>query len=281
MSSSTRSDVGDVPAASHTAAAAAMPARPAILDDTLVMAGRSIRVVSRTPAAVLSATFMPIILLLVMTASFSKVVLPGGSYGDYVNHVLPLFAVMGMIFSSVTTGVAAHRDLHSGMDNRLRTLPVASSAPLVGRIVGDATRNLLTLVVLGGVGVALGFRFRAGMVPALSTVGLALVFGFAFACIAVAVAARASSAEAMVSALNGLLLVLSFLSNGFVDTDDLPGWAQPVATLNPVSSVVDAMRALTQGGATTGPVLEALAWSIGLSAVFGSLAVVAYRRTHR
>lgn len=254
-------------------------ARPAPLADSLVMTGRAIRVVARTPTAIVASAFMPLILMVVMTISFAKVVSPGSTYADYVNQVLPLFAAMGMMFSSITTGVTAHADLHSGMEARLHTLPMAPSAPLIGRIAGDATRNLFTLLVLGAVGAALGFRLRAGVPAALAGVGVALLFGAAFAWLAVAAAIRAGSAESMATALNGPLLVLSFLSTGFVPADDLPGWAQPLARNSPVSATVDAMRALTQGGATTGPVLRSLAWSAGITAVF---ATVAIRRTrHR
>lgn len=262
------------PAVGHSAA----PPRPAFVSDSLTMIGRSVRVVVRTPAAVLSATFMPVILLLVMTASFAKIVAPGAGYADYVNQVLPLFVIMGMAFGSVSTGVAAHRDLHSGMDARLRRLPIAPSAPLVGRIVGDAARNLGTLALMFAVGGVLGFRFQAGVLAALGCVVVALALGAGFAWLAVAVAIRASNAEGVVQLLNGLLLVLSFLSTGFVSLDDLPGWAQPIARANPFSAGVEAMRALSQGGPTTAPVLRSLAWSAVLVAVFSVIATRTYRR---
>ena len=155
--------------------------------------------VVRTPAAIVAAVFMPLVLMVVMTAGFAKVVNPSGSYQDYINQVLPLFVVMGVAFSAVTTGVAAHRDLHSGMENRLRTLPIAPAAPLAGRIIGDASRNLITLVVLGLAGAAIGFRFHAGIGGALGAVALALLVGSAFAWLAVAAALRASSAESVTS----------------------------------------------------------------------------------
>lgn len=248
-------------------------ARPALVGDAVVMAGRSMRAVVRTPAAIVAAIFMPLVLMSVMTISFAKVVRPDAGYGEYIDDVLPLFAAMGMMFSSVTTGLAVLRDLESGMDARLRTLPVARSAPLVGRIVGDGFRNLVTLVVLGLVAVALGFRIHTGVLPAVGAVVVALLFGTAFAWIAVAAAVRARSGEAVTAALNGVLLVLSFLSTGFVPAEDLPGWAQPIARVNPVSVTVEAVRVLTQGGPTTGPVLKALAWSIGLAVGFAALAV--------
>jgi len=247
--------------------------RPHLVGDALVMTQRSIRVVARTPASVVGGIFMPLILMLVMTAGFAKVVIPGGTYSEYIDQVFPLFVAMGMMFSSVTTGLAAHRDLHSGMDARLRTLPMSRSAPLIGRIAGDATRNVVTIVVLGAVAAALGLRFRAGVPAAVAAVAIALAFGAAFAWLAVAAAVRARSAEAVAAALNGLLLVASFLSTGFVPAGDLPAWVRPIARNSPVSATVDAMRALTQGGPTAAPVLRSLAWSVGLTAVFALAAV--------
>ena len=249
------------------------PARPNLVTDTLAMTGRSIRVVVRTPAAIVAAVFMPLVLMVVMTAGFAKVVNPSGSYQDYINQVLPLFVVMGVAFSAVTTGVAAHRDLHSGMENRLRTLPIAPAAPLAGRIIGDASRNLITLVVLGLAGAAIGFRFHAGIGGALGAVALALLVGSAFAWLAVAAALRASSAESVTSMLNGVLLILSFVSTGFVAADDLPGWAQPIARNTPVTAAVDAMRGLTQGGPTADAVIKTLIWSAALTVVFATMAI--------
>jgi ABC transporter DrrB family efflux protein len=252
--------------------------RPSVFGDTLVMAGRSVTVARRTPTTMLTATFMPAILLLTMTAGFAKIVNPDGSYADYVNWVLPLLVMMGVMFSSINTGIAAHQDLESGLHDRLRTLPIAQSAPLVGQIVGDAARNLVTVVVVGVLGIALGFRFDTSVFSIIGFFVLPLCAGVGFAWLAVAVAARAATAESVESQLDAGLLVLSFLSTGFVPKHDLPGWIQPVAQVNPVSSVVEAMRALAHGGAVAGPLVWSLIWSAALTTVFGMLAVRAYRR---
>lgn len=258
-----------------------MTARPDVFGDALAMIGRSVTVARRTPGAVFSAAFLPVILLLTMTAGFAKIVDPAGSYADYVNWVLPLLVVMGVVLSSLTTGIAAYQDLHSGMDDRLRTLPMARSAPLVGRIVGDAVRNLATVVVVVALGLVLGFRFGTSPPAIAGFFVLPLVFGVGFACLAVALAIRAGSAEAVASVLNAALMMLTFLSTGFVAMNDLPGWAQPIAAVNPVSSVVEAMRALAHGGPVIAPLISSLAWSAGLVGVFGGLAIGSYRRRNR
>ncbi len=254
---------------------------PRAVADTLVMARRTSKVVFRNPAAIFSAAFLPVILLVVMTLSFAKVVMPGADYSDYVNQVLPLFAAMGLVFSTVDTGVAAHTDLHAGMDTRLRSMPMSRIAPLAGRILGDLTRNLMTLAILFAVGSAMGFRFSAGFVPAVGAVLVMVVFGLCFAWVPVYGAVLVESVESMITVMTALLLCLSFLSVGFVPLDDLPGWAQPVARINPVSSVVEAVRALSHGGPTAGPVIRSLVWSAALLVVFSTLALRRYQRDSR
>lgn len=255
--------------------------RPRAIADTLVLARRSVTVVFRTPTVIIANAFLPVVLLSVMTASFAKIVMPGADYSDYVNQVLPLFAVMGLVFASVDTGLAAHKDLHSGMDSRLRAMPMSRFAPLTGRILGDAVRNLMTLMILLAVGVGLGFRFTAGVLPAVGAVALMMLFGSCFAWIPMLAALISKSAESMATVLTGLLLVLSFLSVGFVPLDDLPAWAQPVARINPVSSVVEAVRALAHGGPTAAPVLKTLAWSAVIAIGFGALSLKRYRKEGR
>ncbi len=269
------------PGATTPSRAVAPSPRPNALADTMVLARRSVTVVFRTPTVIFANAFLPVLLLSVMTASFAKIVMPGADYRDYVNQVLPLFAVMGLVFASVDTGLAAHKDLHSGMDTRLRSMPMSRVAPLTGRILGDAVRNLVTLTILLAVGFVLGFRFDAGLLPALGAVALMMLFGSSFAWIPVFGALVAKSSESMATVLTGVLLVLSFLSVGFVPLDDLPSWAQPVARANPVSSVVEAVRALAHGGPTAGPVVKTLAWSAVIAVVFATLALRRYRREGR
>lgn len=254
--------------------------RPALVADAITMTERSIRIVLRTPAGIVSSIFVPVVLTLVMTAGFAKVVSPDASYADYFNRIQPLFVIMGIAFGSIGTGIGAHLDLNTGMDARLRTLPMAPSAPLIGRIAADAMRNLITIVVITLVGVALGFRLRAGVLPALGAVGIAVFVGIAFAWFAISVAVRAKTAEVVASMLNGIILILSFLSAGLVPVADLPGWAQPIAENSPITAAVEAMRALTQGGETAGPVLRTLVWFGAISVVASILAVRGIKR-HR
>lgn len=251
--------------------------RPSFIGDSLVLAGRALRLTWRDPAIVVFSSFFPLVLLLVMPVSFSRVVFPEGSYGDYLDFSLPLFVLMGVTFTTIATAIAVYQDLHGGMTDRLRTLPMAGSAPLVGRIVADAIRSLATVLVVIGVGSVLGFRFQEGLVGVAGFVVLPVLLGFALAWFMVAVVLWSRSGETAVSVINAVLLVLSFLSVGFVPVEALSGWAQGVAEQNPLSLAVEAMRAFAHGGELAGPFVRTVIWCAALTGVFGTLAARRYR----
>ncbi|WP_019632448.1 ABC transporter permease [Actinomadura atramentaria] len=164
------------------------------------------------------------------------------------------------------------------MDDRLRTLPMAAGAPLVGRLAAEAVRGAVTVAVVVAAGLALGFRFDTGPLEIAGFLVLPVAFGAALGCVMIAVAVRAVAAETSASALNALLVALSFFSTGFVPRESLADRVRPVAAVNPLSSVIEAMRALAHGGALAGPLTRSLAWTIGLATVFGYLAARGYRR---
>lgn len=248
--------------------------------DIAVMTRRGITLMLRSPMAMSTAALMPIILLLLLSVSFGAVVMPGAGVRDYVQFATPLFVTMGVVFGAISTAISAQQDRISGFDDRLRTLPISPVAPLAGRIVADVGRNLVTLILVTAVAMMMGFRFDNGIGGVMCYLFLPLVFGFGVAWFMVAVAMVADSAESASSLLNALLLVLSFLSTGMVPRADLPGWAQPVASANPISHLVEAMRVGATPGsqiATTDAAVT-VAWSVGLTVVCGFFAVRAYRK---
>lgn len=260
--------------AGTTTAPRTLAPRPAPIRDTVVMASRSLRLTLRAPTTLFVSSVFPILLMLTTSVSFARIVMPDASYADYIDYSLPLFVAMGITFGTLPTAVAVHVDRVSGFDDRLRTLPMSPVAPLAGRIVADGVRNLSTVVVLVCVGSLLGFRFTTGVAGILGFFLVPLVYGFGMAWPMVAVAMHARSAEAVSAAANAVMLTLAFLSTGFVGLDDLPTWAQPIARANPISHLIEAMRAFAHGSPPLRtPLLATGAWSLGLTAVFGALAV--------
>ena len=160
-------------------------------------------------------------------------------------------------------------------------MPMARSAVLAGRLVADTGRMLVTILIIVAVGYLVGFRFMNGVVPAIAMVVLATVFGVAICCIS-AYTGLAIGDEESVQAFGLIwLFPLTFLSSAFVPIATMPGWLQAFAYHNPVTYVVNAMRALALGppGGPLEPNLwQSLVWIAGIFVVFLPLAVRAYKR---
>ncbi len=155
---------------------------------------------------------------------------------------------------------------------------MARSAVLAGRLVADTGRMLVTILIIVGVGYAVGFRFEQGVVPAVAMIVLATVFGVAICCIS-AYTGLAIGDEESVQAFGLIwLFPLTFLSSAFVPILTMPGWLQAFANNQPVTYVVDTMRALALGGPVAASLWKSLVWLIGIFVVFLPLAVRAYRR---
>lgn len=257
--------------------------RPNLLLDTALMTGRAFTLMRRSPTTPMVAVAFPIILMLFLSVSFADVVMPGVGFAAYVEFTTPLFIAMGITFATLSTALDAHTDRLSGFDDRIRTLPVAPLAPFAGRVLADAARNLVTVVTVTAVAAVLGFRFGegAGALDVLGFVAFPVVYGFGVAWFMIAVAAWVRSAESVNALLNAVLLILSFLSTGFVPIDDLPEWSQPIARANPISNLVEAMRGFAAGAVDVGAVAATLAWSVGAASVFGTIAIVLSRREKR
>lgn len=255
---------------------------PSLITDTLALAGRGVRGMLRSPVALAVTAAFPVILLVLLSVSFADLVMPGAGYAAYVDYTVPLFAAMGITFAAASTATAVHADRTSGYDDRLRTLPISPVAPLAGQVLADGLRNLASVVIVTGVGVVLGFRFGSLPLDVLGYFALPLVYVFGLAWVMVALAVHARSADGVIAMANVVMLVLSFLSTGFVTIDDLPGWAQPLARVNPVTQLVESMRGFAGSGGEVGDhVLGVLAWTVGLTVVFGLIAVRGLRRERR
>jgi len=240
--------------------------------------GRNLRRLVRIPTLIAFATVQPILFVLLFTYAWGGAIHPPG-VDTYIDYALPGIWVLSIAFGASQTGVAVADDLTTGMIDRFRALPMARSALLAGRTVADAVRNLFVLGLMTGVAHLIGFRFHAGPAAALAAVGLALAAGVAFSWIFALLGLLVRDPES--AGIGGLLAVipLIFTSSTFVPVATFPGWLQTFANLNPITDIVDALRALCLGGPTADPVLQALAWIAGLLVVTVPAAVLQYRRT--
>jgi ABC-2 type transport system permease protein len=248
------------------------------LHDIGVVTQRNLLLDLRNPAVIVGATAFPVSLMVIFTASFAQVVMPGARYADYAQFLVPLSVVQGLLFSCISIGTALFYDLRNGMDARLRALPIARSTALAARILSGAGRLLTQVIIITLVGHLLGFRFQVGIGGAIAFLLLPVVFTSAFAWVAVFFAVRANAPESIQVSMTPWLLPLTFLSIGYVPKESFPDWLQGFVAVNPVSSVAQALRGLSAGGDIWNHVLATLLWSLGITGIFGVLAVRAYRQ---
>jgi ABC transporter DrrB family efflux protein len=157
-------------------------------------------------------------------------------------------------------------------------MPMARSAVLAGRLVADTVRMFITIMIIVGVGYAVGFRFTQGVVAAIAMILLATVFGLAI-CLIAAYTGLAIGDEESVQAFGLIwLFPITFVSSAFVPIPSMPGWLQAFANNQPVTYVIDTMRALAIGGPVQANLLKSIACLAGIFIVFMPLAVRAYKR---
>ena len=247
------------------------------VSDTLTITRRNLLVWLRVPAFLVFTVIQPVMFVLLFTYVFGGAIQVPGT-GSYVDFLIPGILVQTAAFATFGTAIALAQELKKGVIDRLRSMPMARSAVLAGRLVADTGRMLVTILIVTGVGYAVGFRFDNGVLPAILMIVLATVFGLAICCIS-AYTGLAIGDEESVQAF-GLIWIfpLTFLSSAFVPISTMPGWLQAFANNQPVTYVIDTMRALALGGPIEASLWKSIAWLIGIFVVFLPLAVRAYKR---
>jgi ABC-2 type transport system permease protein len=248
------------------------------LTDSWTMTRRELAHWARQPVRVLVGLVFPVMLLLM----FGYLVGGGrGVDGDYVDYLVPGMLALTMAFGLEATMIAVTQDLNKGVIDRFRSMPMANGAVLVGRSVADMLQSVLSLAAMIGVGYAIGWRVQGGFAGLLAAVGLLLLFRFAMLWIGIHLAMVAGKPE-MVQAVQILVWPVGFLSNAFATPDSMPGWLGTVVEWNPMSQTATSVRDLLGGpGGEPGHVWAAVAWPLGLLAVFFPLAVRRFARLSR
>ena len=247
------------------------------VSDTLTITRRNLLVWVRVPAYIVFTVIQPVIFVLMFRYVF------GGAIhvpvkGGYVNFLMPGILGQTAAFACFGTAISLAQELKKGVIDRLRSMPMARSAVLAGRLVADTIRMTVTILIVIGVGYAVGFRFENGVGPAIGMVLLAIVLGIACCCIA-AFTGLAIGDEESVQAFGLIwLFPITFLSSAFVPISTMPGWLQAFANNQPITFTIDAMRAMALGGPIATPLWKSLAWLAGIFIVFAPLAVRAYKR---
>jgi ABC transporter DrrB family efflux protein len=248
-----------------------------LVTDTLIIAERNLIRLPRKPELLIAFTVQPIMFVLLFRYVFGGAIRTGGT--SYVDYLIPGIIVQNIAFGGFVTALGLNEDVHKGLIDRFRSLPMARPAVLAGRTLSDVVTNLLSVCVLVITGVIIGFSFNASVLDVIAGFGLLLLFGYAFSWVFALVGLIATTPESANSV--GFLAVfpLTFLSSAFVPPSTMPTILRDFANINPFTIVVDAMRSLWIGAPAHNYVWGAVVWAIVILIVFAPLAVARYRRT--
>jgi ABC-2 type transport system permease protein len=242
---------------------------------TLAFGWRGMLKVRHVPEQLLDVTITPVMFLLMFTYLFGGAI--AGSTAEYLQYILPGTLVMSVLFTTVYSGVALNTDLTRGVVDRIRTLPVWRSSPLVGALLGDSVRYLVAGTVIIVLGVILGFDPEAGVPGVIAALALVVVFAFGLSWVFTTLGLVMRSPSAVMNAGFMAIFPLTFLSNVFVDPATLPGILEWFVNVNPISILADASRGLMAGDAAASDILVSLGVAAALTAVFLPVTTRLYR----
>lgn len=240
----------------------------------LVLAGRHLRL-AVTPRGVVDSVVFPIVFLLAFFAAFGRLLDARGF--DASQFLPPAVVAQAMMLTAFGSAFVFASDRRSGMFARLRSLPIPAAAVPLSRLVTEAARAVVSLVVVLAVSAVLGFRFRGHVLDLVLFVLIAVLFAVALSAGAMAVGLAAQRPEVATAVLGIPYLPLLILSTALVPQSAFPGWLQPVVAVSPVSAVVNALRALANGVLTGEQLLVVCVWLAALLAVTSWLVARAVR----
>jgi ABC-2 type transport system permease protein/oleandomycin transport system permease protein len=246
------------------------------VSDTLTVAQRDILKLVRIPTSLVFAIVQPIMFVLLFRYVFGGAIhvqVPGG----YVNYLIPGILVQTTLFGSINTAIGLSEDMQEGFIERFRALPMARMAVLGGRTVSDFVRNVFVLVIITGIGFAVGFRPQGGVGPYIVASLLMLLFAYSLSWGSAYIGLKAPNSETAQAMMFPIIFPITFASSIFVPVASMPGWLQWFATNQPVSQTAIAVRGLMLGTPVGNSGWIALAWAVGALVVLGPLSTRAYR----
>ena len=256
------------------------------LTDVWVLTKRSIARIRREPETLADVTFMPVIFILMFAYVFGGAIfLPG--HGSYHEYLIGGMLGMGLAQTAPGVAVALVTDMSTGLIDRFRSLPMSRWAVLMARSVAELLTQIISALVVVGVGLAISWRVHTGAGDVAEAFALSLLFGYAFTWAGVCLGMALRSPEAAQQTGFIIFLPLTFVSSAFVPIQGMPGWLQPIAEWNPMSALAAASRQLfgnpnpaasVPAWPMQHPELAVICWAVAMLAVFAPLAVRLYRR---
>jgi ABC transporter DrrB family efflux protein len=237
----------------------------------------------RTPQLIVMATLQMSLFFLIYRYMFGGAIHAGSI--PYVDYLVPGFVATGVLFSGIGASVAMAEDLDQGLVDRLRSLPIPRSSVLAARVIADTAILALASAVTVAIAFAVGFRLHGSLWDGLAAFGLVVAFGFAFEWMFVALGLLAGNAQAA-QGMGMIVFPLAFISSAYVPVATMPGWLQVFAKVQPLTWMVDSVRALSLGSRAPAElghpasydVVRALLWAAAIFVVAAPLAVARYRR---
>ncbi|MGH2629016.1 MAG: ABC transporter permease, partial [Actinomycetota bacterium] len=228
------------------------------------------------PEQLVEMSIQPIMFLTLFVYVFGGAI--AGSSREYLQFALPGILIQSVAFLPFTTALALNTDFQRGVIDRFRSLPIARSAVIGGRIMADGVRIVWSVVIITAFAMVLGFRFGGGAAGAVGAIAIATAFGLTMCWPMAFIGIAARTTESVNTWGFMIILPLTFASSAFVPTESMPGWLQAFAEANPVTAAIDATRGLMLGGQVAQPVIEALIWMAVIQIVFAPLTIARYRR---
>ncbi|WP_335978011.1 ABC transporter permease [Streptomyces sp. CA2R106] len=247
-----------------------MSALPLAVRDSHTMLRRNLLHARRYPSLTLNLLLTPIMLLLLFVYVFGDVMSAGiggatANRADYVAYLVPGILMMTIGSTVIGAAVSVATDMSEGIMDRFRTMAIHRGAPIIGHVVGSVLQVLASLVLVGAVAVAVGFRSTgAGALEWLAAFGLLALFALALTWVAVGMGMASPNAEAAGNSAMPLIL-LPLISSAFIPADTMPGWFQPIAKYQPFTPAIETLRGLLLGTGIGDNGWIALAWCAGLT----------------
>lgn len=245
------------------------------LSDMGVMLGRSMRHITRSMDTIITVCITPIAMMLLFVYVLGGAIQTGTD--NYVNYLLPGILLIAIASGIAYTSFRLFTDMQSGIFERFHSMPIARSAALWGHVLTSLVSNAISVVVILLVALIMGFRSSAGVLSWLAVAGILVLFTLALTWIAVIAGLSATSVDGA-SAFSYPLIFLPFISSAFVPTETMPAAVRAFAENQPVTSIVNSIRALLSSQPVGNDIWIALAWCVGIMLVAYIFAMRVYKR---
>jgi ABC transporter DrrB family efflux protein len=241
-----------------------------VVRDSWTEAQRHLRIIPRNPELIGFAVIQPVMFTLLFVYVFGGAIEVDG-FADYKQFLLPGIMAQTLTFGSAGTSIGLADDMQKGLVDRLRSVPMAQPAVIIGRTLADLVKNTFSFLIMLIIAFAVGFRFEGSLLEALAATFLLLLFAYALSWVHALIGLSVKSVEAANSGGFIWMFPMTFVSSAFVDPASMPDWLEPIADANPFTKIANASRALYNGLPAGSLPLQSLAWSIGIIVVFSTL----------